>query len=82
MILILTASIDGTSDLMLKHLGDKAFRFNFDLFNEYHLELNSSRWSISNPLGQSISSDTVTGIFWWKVTSYQAHQDEFINEEI
>jgi hypothetical protein len=82
MLLILTASIDGTSDLILSRLGNQAFRFNFDLFNEYHLELNSSGWSISNPAGQSISSETVSGIFWWKVTSYRAHQDEFINEEI
>jgi hypothetical protein len=82
MLLILTASIDGTSDLILSRLGNQAFRFNFDLFNEYHLELDSSGWSISNPAGQSISSQTVTGIFWWKVTSYRAAEDEFINEEI
>lgn len=82
MLLILTGSIDGTSDLLLGRLGNQAFRFNFDLFNEYHLELSSSGWSISNPAGQSISSETVTGIFWWKVTSYRAAEDEFINEEI
>ena len=82
MLLILTASIDGTSDLILSRLGNQAFRFNFDLFNEYHLELDSSGWRIINPAGQSISSETVTGIFWWKVTSYRAHEDEFINDEI
>ena len=82
MLLILTASIDGTSDLILSRLGNQAFRFNFDLFNEYHLELSNSGWNITNPAGQSINSENVTGIFWWKVTSYRAHQDEFINEEI
>ena len=82
MLLILTASIDGTSDLILSRLGNQAFRFNFDLFSEYHLELNSSRWCITNPVGQSISSETVTGVFWWKVTSYRAAEDKFINEEI
>ena len=82
MLLILTASFDGTGDLLLSRLGNQAFRLNFDLFNEYHLELSSSGWSITNPAGQNINSETVTGIFWWKVTSYRAHADEFINEEI
>jgi hypothetical protein len=81
-LLILTGSIDGTSNLLLGRLANKAFRFNFDLFNEYYFELSSSGWLIRNPVGQSISSETVTGIFWWKVTSYRAAEDEFINEEI
>lgn len=82
MLLILTASFDGTGDVLLKRLKNKAFRFNFDLFKDYHLELSTLGWCITNPIGQSISSDTVTGIFWWKVFSYRAHFDEFINEEV
>jgi len=81
-LLVLTASYDGTSDLLFEHIHKKAFRFNIDIFKEYEVELTPSYWKIKNPAGLEISSETATSCFWWKVTNYQAHEDNFINEEI
>ena len=82
MLLVLTASYDGTSDLLFEHIHEKAFRFNIDIFKEYEVELTPAYWKISNPAGLDISSETATSCFWWKVTNYQAHEDNFINEEV
>ena len=82
MLLVLTASFDGTSDLLFEHINEDAFRFNFDIFKEYEVEITPSFWRIKNPTGLEISSETATACFWWKVTNYQAHEDNFINEEI
>jgi hypothetical protein len=81
-LLIFTGSIDGTSDLILREIGNKAFRFNFDLFSEYEVELTPSHWRIKNPAGLEITSETATSCFWWKVTNYKAHEDNFLNEEV
>ncbi len=82
MLLILTGAVDGTSDYLLEKLGPKAFRFNFDIFNEYEIEMTPSRWLIKNPAGHEISSESATACLWWKVTNYRAHEDSFLNEEI
>lgn len=82
MLLIITGSIDGTSDRILVSLKDKAFRFNFDLFREYQFELTPNYWCITNPTGHSITSETITGLWWWKAFNYTAHDEPFINEEL
>ncbi|CAN1516719.1 GRASP_SAV_5884, ATP-grasp ribosomal peptide maturase, SAV_5884 family [Methylophilaceae bacterium] len=82
MLLVLTASFDGTSDLLFEHINKKAFRFNFDIFEEYEVELTPSYWRIRNPVGLEITSETASKCFWWKVTNYQAHEDGFVNEEV
>ena len=83
MLLLLTGSTDGTSDLLVSRLGKNVFRFNFDLYNEYELEFTPNFWCITNPVGHSINSNTVTTAFWWKVFNYYLlDQEQFIVEEV
>lgn len=83
MILLITGSLDGTSDLIVGELGEKVFRFNFDLFNDYELEFTPNFWRIRSPTGRTIDSETVSSVFWWKAFSYYlTDQEEFIVEEV
>lgn len=82
MLLVFTGSGDGTSDLLFQRLSTKAFRFNFDIFREYSVTLTSSHWSIRNPHGFEISSDTATVGFWWKAFNYFTDQEEFLDTEV
>ena len=84
MLLLITGSIDGTSDLLVSELGnEKVFRFNYDLFKDYTLEFTPDYWKITNPVGHSIDSNQVTSAFWWKAFSfYLMDQEEFIVEEV
>jgi hypothetical protein len=82
-LLLLTGSNDGTSDLIVSKLGERVFRFNFDLYNEYELAFTPSFWSITNPVGLSIDSNTVTTAFWWKVFNYYLlDEEQFLVEEV
>jgi hypothetical protein len=83
-LLLITGSSDGSSDLLVSELGSKnVFRFNYDLYNEYSLELSPTYWKISNPVGYSIDSNSVTSAFWWKAFNfYIMNQEEFIVEEV
>jgi hypothetical protein len=84
MLLLITGSSDGTSDLLIDEIGsEKVFRFNFDLFNDYKLEFKPDYWRITNPTGHSIDSDSVTSCFWWKAFNfYLVDQEQFIVEEV
>lgn len=84
MLLLITGSQDGTSDLIVSKLGnEQVFRFNYDLFNEYSLEFKPNYWKISNPAGHSISSETVTSTFWWKAFNFFIlDQEKLIVEEV
>lgn len=84
MLLLITGSGDGTSDLLVNEIGgERVFRFNYDLFNEYKLEFKPDCWKITNPAGYSISSDTITSAFWWKAFNfYLLNQEQFIVEEV
>ena len=83
MLLLLTGSIDGTSDLIVGRLDKRVFRFNFDLFRDYDLSFTPSGWRINNPAGHSISSETVTSVFWWKAFNYYLlEEDKFVAEEV
>lgn len=83
MLLLLTGSLDGTSDLLISRLGNQAFRFNYDLFKDYDFAFTPEGWSISNPAGLSITSETVTSAFWWKAfNTYLLDQDQFVEEEV
>lgn len=83
MLLLLTGSLDGTSDLLVSKLGKKVFRFNYDLFRDYELSFTPSGWWIRNPAGHFISSDLVTRAFWWKAFNYYLDdEDKFITEEV
>jgi len=84
MLLLITGSGDGTSDLLVSEIGGKnVFRFNYDLFNDYKLEFKPDFWRITNPVGHSINSDSVTSCFWWKAFNfYLVDQEKFIFEEV
>lgn len=83
MLLLITGSGDGTSDLLVSRLGNKVFRFNYDLFKDYQLSFTPNRWVIENPAGHKISSETVTSAFWWKAFNfYLLDQEQFIVEEV
>jgi hypothetical protein len=67
MILFITTSYDATVDLLVRHLEDgQGFRLNYDLWQDYGLEFTGRGWQITDPVGRSITSETVTGCFWWK----------------
>jgi hypothetical protein len=82
-LLLITGSLDGSSDLICKELGNKVFRFNYDIFNEYTLEFSPDHWKITNPVGHSITSTTVTSCFWWKAFNFPIeNQDKFVVDEV
>jgi hypothetical protein len=83
LLLLITGSGDGTSDLLVSRLGKTVFRFNYDLFKDYKLAFTSHGWTIENPAGHFISSETVTTAFWWKAFNfYLLDQEKFIEEEV
>ena len=84
MLLLITGSQDGTSSLLVLELGsENVFRFNYDLFKDYTLEFTPDYWKITNPVGHSIDSNSVTSCFWWKAFNfYLMDQEEFIVEEV
>lgn len=54
-LLIYTTSYDTTVDLLLHHLGPEAcFRYNFDLWRDYRLEIRPGDFRIEDPTGRSI----------------------------
>ena len=82
MLLLFTGSLDGTSNLLVRELENHVFRFNYDLFKEYHFQFTPDYWEISNPVGHNINSNTVTSAFWWKAFSFYLMDEEpFIVEE-
>lgn len=84
MLLLITGSDDGTSDLIVSRLGHQnVFRFNYDLFKDYELEFRTDYWEITNPAGHKITSKTVTSAFWWKAFNfYLLDQEKLIVEEV
>ena len=82
MLLILTGSLDGSVDLIVNKAPIDVFRFNIDLVNEYELVLEPDFWSISNPSGARIDSNTATRAWWWKAFNYGLNQDPMYREEV
>lgn len=84
MLLLITGSADGTSDLLVSEIGNEnVFRLNYDIFNDYKLEFTPDYWKITNPVGHSIDSNSVTSAFWWKAFNfYLLNQEKFIVEEV
>ena len=67
MILLMTTSTDETINVLIRHILDKPiFRFNFDLWRDYSVIFSEEGWSIEDPVGRKISSDTVSCCMWWK----------------
>jgi hypothetical protein len=82
-LLLITGSEDGTSNLLVSRFEGRVFRLNFDLFADYKLAFTPDGWEIENPAGLRITSDTVSKCFWWKSFSYFIQQqDPFVVEEV
>ena len=75
MLLLITGSGDGTSDMLCTRLGERVFRLNYDMFYEYRIKYSPDSWEIKNPTGHSISSSSLRTAFWWKAFN-------FFNEEV
>jgi hypothetical protein len=69
MLLLLTCSTDGTADLLARRMGDRLFRLNFDLLDEYEIEYQPSMWRFRDPTGRCITSKNCQRAFWWKAFS-------------
>ena len=83
MLLLITNSSDGTGNLLVEKLDKKVFRLNYDIFNDYSLELTPNYWRIKNPTGFSISSASVSSCFWWKAFNTQIeNQDNYVVQEV
>ena len=67
MLLIYTTSFDTTVDLLLHRMGgDGCFRFNFDLWRDYALEVTPAGFRIEDPTGRSIDDARTTKVLWRK----------------
>jgi hypothetical protein len=77
-----TGSWDGVASLLLPHLRQQCFRFNFDIFNDYSVILTPEEWSIESPAGLKISSNNATCGFWWKAFNYNLEGDVYVSEEV
>ncbi len=57
MLLILTNSIDGTTDEIVRRVGsNRVFRFNIDLWRDYEFEFSPQGFWLSDPTGRSLQS--------------------------
>ena len=67
MLLILTNSIDGTSDVLI-HLcaerGEPVFRFNIDLWLDYRSAWTPAGFAIRDPSGRTVASEEVSACLW------------------
>jgi len=82
MLLLLTGSDNRTSDRIVNHFGLDVFRLNFDLWSDYSITFSPNSWEIKNPAGHSISSKTVSRVFYWKAFSYPINEDKLVAAEI
>jgi hypothetical protein len=83
MLLLITSSLDGTSDRLVDKFGAEVFRLNYDLWKDYQLSYDNDGWEVINPSGLSINSKTVTCAYWWKAFSaWPLNQDKYITAEV
>ena len=68
-ILILTNSYDGTANLIqeiLKKKNLKFLRWNVDLWEKYEIYFDKDHFSVTDPIGNSVSSNNNLRILWRK----------------
>ena len=74
-LLLISNSYDATADLLVSRLGkEKVFRFNFDLWHDYHFEITPKDFFISDPSGREIVNDQVAKALWRKPVSRVAYR--------
>src|SRR5438128_2375545 len=69
MLLLLTNSMDGSSDIICRLCGEldiPCFRFNIDLFPEYRFRWQADDFSIADPSGRTVRSSAITAAYWRK----------------
>jgi len=64
--LLITSSIDATSDLFVRRAREEVFRLNSDIMEEYKLELSTQGFRIQDPIGRSIELNQITAAYWRK----------------
>ena len=91
MLLIYTTSFDTTVDLLLHRMGpEQCFRYNFDLWRDYKLEVSDGRFRIEDPSGRSIDDFRVRKVLYRKpfvtkdidVQIDISEQDAYCEEEL
>lgn len=69
MILILTNSMDGTTDELVRSVGaDNIFRLNIDLWHFYQLRWNKAGFRLQDPSGRSLTDNDIRCLYWRKPT--------------
>jgi hypothetical protein len=67
MLFIYTTSFDTTVDLLVHRIGGEGcFRFNFDLWRDYRIEVDADGFRISDPTGRRIDDRLTTKVLWRK----------------
>lgn len=66
-LLIYTTSYDTTVDLLMHRMGpERCFRYNFDLWRDYKLDLDAHGFRIEDPTGRVIDQDSVAKVYYRK----------------
>ena len=74
---------DGTSDKIVSEYGsENVFRFNFEMWKAYKVSYSPDYWSITNPVGHTITSESATVAFWWKTFTSAPPLDKHTLAEI
>lgn len=69
MLLILTNSIDATTDELVRRIGvGHVFRFNVDLWRDYEIQVDPSGFRIADPTGRSCASADIRAAYVRKPT--------------
>lgn len=84
MLLIVTNSMDGTTDLLLPYLQGKkeVFRFNVDMWSRYTIEINEGDFIIVDPIGRRLSEDSCTGLYMRKAYFLDEDREKPIGGDI
>lgn len=68
MLLILTCSMDLTTDLVMRHLhGVPVFRFNIDLWRDYQWSITPDGYFLRDPTGRTCQSEQVRAVYLRKL---------------
>lgn len=68
MILVLTNSLDGTVDHLLRQTEEPIFRLNIDLWQEYTISIKPRGFQLSDHHGREINERSMTSCYWRKVS--------------
>lgn len=82
LLLVVSNSYDTTADLLVHRLGpDKVFRFNFDIWSDYTIEITLSGFRIVDPVGRSADSENIAKVLWRKPWSRGPYRPTSLTDE-